>query len=105
MRRPALVNRIFAACVAGVVAILATSVAMQQARAVSASGIVRALPLPPGFTVAPESDRKRMTIDAGGTVYAVANRVDDEMQTRAVRWRASGSAEFFRPIPEPETSS
>jgi hypothetical protein len=41
-----------------------------------------------------------MAIAADGTVYAVANRIHDEMQTRAVRWRASALPELFRPIPE-----
>jgi len=100
MRRPALVNRIFVARVVGAIALLAMSFAMLQMRSVSASDRVRALPLPPGFTIAPEGERKRMAIAADGTVYAVVNRIHDEMQTRAVRWRASGSLEIFQPIPE-----
>jgi hypothetical protein len=89
-----------AARFSGAIVGLATSFVMLQTHGASSAAIVRALPLPPGFTVSPESDRKRMTIASDGTVYGVANRIDDEMETRVFGWRGSALPEIFRPIPE-----
>jgi len=67
----------------------------------TAAVIVRPLPLPAGFTVAPEGDHRLMTMGADGTVYAVANRIDTPYRTAAVRWRVENKAEFFVPISGP----
>jgi hypothetical protein len=61
---------------------------------------VTALPLPQGFTIAPEADRRLVKIGADGTVYAIANRIDMPDRTAALRWRANQRPEFFVPIPQ-----
>jgi hypothetical protein len=65
-----------------------------------ASGGVTALPLPDGFTITPEANRRLMEIGPDGTVYAIANRIDAPDRTAALRWNASLKRDLFVPVPQ-----
>lgn len=61
----------------------------------AALALVRALSLPAGFTVAPESDVPAIVFGNGGTIAAVAESTDRTGRFRALRWGASGGFQIF----------
>jgi hypothetical protein len=95
-------SRVTSLRLAGVIVcfVAATIVAAGLVTASAAAGTVRVLVLPAGFTVAPEADRRLMTIGADGVVYAIAGRIEAPERTRAVRWRAGEGPDLFVPIPQ-----
>jgi len=59
-----------------------------------------ALPLPDGFTIRPEGERRLMAVNARGTVVATMSIPKlDYLNDRAIRWRAGRRAEIFAPLP------
>jgi probable HAF family extracellular repeat protein len=63
-----------------------------------AVALVSALPLPPGYTVQPEGERRLMAVNARGTVIATISPAKG-FTTKVVRWRANGRRDVFRALP------
>jgi hypothetical protein len=68
---------------------------------------IRAFALPTGFTVAPESETRDITIAPGGDIVAVAEETDATRRSRAFRWDTGGVRTTFSPLnvatqPDPE---
>ncbi len=70
---------------------------MVVASFLAVAALVSALPLPPGYTIQPEGERRLMAVNARGTVVASISQAKDG-PTKVVRWRANGRRDVFRPL-------
>ncbi|HET7815278.1 MAG TPA: hypothetical protein VFL13_13010 [Candidatus Baltobacteraceae bacterium] len=60
-----------------------------------AAVLIRALALPPGFTVDPEGQTPNLVVTANHTVAALAQSTDRTFQFRAIRWDEDGRPQSF----------
>lgn len=60
---------------------------------------VATLSLPKGFTVSPEGEVRLVTISRDGTIAALAQSIEPENRTLAVRWDRSGRRTTFEALP------
>ncbi|MGD1068197.1 MAG: hypothetical protein ABR975_15415 [Vulcanimicrobiaceae bacterium] len=78
-------------------AVIAAVIVLVGAMAASAS-TVRALALPAGYTIAPETTMPAVGIDGFGTVVAVAQPRDPRRPPLALRWTPDGVRTTFVPL-------
>ena len=71
---------------------------MVVASLLTVAALVSALPLPPGYTIQPEGERRLMAVNARGTVVATISQAKD-LNSKVVRWRAGGRRDGFRALP------
>ena len=71
---------------------------MVVASLLTVAALVSALPLPPGYTIQPEGERRLMAVNARGTVVATIAQAKD-WPSKVVRWRAGGRRDVFQALP------
>lgn len=72
---------------------------MLVASVLTLAALVSALPLPPGYSIQPEGERRLMAVNARGTIVATVSR-PKELVTKVVRWSAGQPPAVFHALPD-----
>jgi hypothetical protein len=77
---------------------------MVVASLLTLAALVTALPLPPGYSIQPEGERRLMAVNARGTVVATISRPKD-LVSNVVRWRAGKGPVVFHALSDPGSAA